>query len=364
MALAVELRSAALIPLDARLHAGAGEIVALVGPSGSGKTTILRMIAGLARPEHGSVRAGEALWLDTGRGICVPAHRRRVGLVFQSYALFPHMTALGNVAAALGELSRSARAARAQELIGLVNLAGLESRRPAEMSGGQQQRVALARALARRPQALLLDEPFSAVDRATRERLYREIAELRRALDMPVVLVTHDIEEAARLADRIVVLHQGRTLQDGPPEVVMTRPASAEVARLMGLRNVFAAVATGPGPGDGSLLDWAGLAIETRAAVAPGARVRFVVPDGFVVLHRRDRPSRGEHENPVPGRVLQMLTLGQNAEIALAPDHAPEHPVHFTVPLHVAQRNGIATGVAAAVSLLAEGVHLIEPADT
>jgi molybdate transport system ATP-binding protein len=160
-------------------------------------------------------------------------------MVFQSYGLFPHMTALGNVTAAMGHVEAGRREARGRELLDLVNLGGLEARRPAELSGGQQQRVAVARALAREPKVLLLDEPFSAVDKATRQRLYREIAELRRTLDMPVVLVTHDLDEAIMLADRMAVLHRGRTLQTGTADEVTMRPVSPEVARLVDLRNLF-----------------------------------------------------------------------------------------------------------------------------
>ena len=362
--LEVELEQAAPIPLSARLACRPGELTALVGPSGSGKTTILRAIAGLYRPARGRVTVDGQVWLDTDAGITVPTHRRRVGLVFQSYALFPHLSALGNVAAALGDRPRAERVARARELLRLVHLDGLEARKPAELSGGQQQRVAVARALAREPAVLLLDEPFSAVDRATRERLYREIAELRRVLSMPVVLVTHDLEEAMLLADQLTVLHRGRTLQTGTPLEVTTRPASPEVARLVDLANLFEGRIAGFEPARAlTRLDWRGRLLEVRgtAPASVGTAVPWVVPDGFVILHRRDRPSRGEHENPIPGRIEQMLALGQTARLTLRPDHAPELPIRFSVPLHVARRNGIEPGVAATVSLLAEGIHLMAP---
>lgn len=360
--LELEAEQDAPIPLAARLSCGRAELMALVGPSGSGKTTLLRTIAGLYVPKKGWVRVNGAIWFDSARKIVLPTHRRRVGFVFQSYALFPHMTALENVMAAMGERRRSEREARARELLRLVHLEGLEHRRPAELSGGQQQRVAVARALAREPDVLLLDEPFSAVDRATRQRLYEEIAELRRVLSMPVVLVTHDLEEAIVLADRLTVLHHGRTLQTGTPAEVTTRPASPEVARLVDVTNLFEGVIAGKDEARGLvLLDWCGKLLEVRSeqAASPGTRVPWVIPDGFVLLHRRDRPSRGERENPVPGRIVRMVVLGQTARLALAPHHAPDLPIRFSVPIHVARRNGLAPGVEATVSLLSDGIHLM-----
>jgi molybdate transport system ATP-binding protein len=360
--LQVELQQDAPIPLAASFACAPGEVLALVGPSGSGKSTILRAIAGAYRPRHGSVTVNGEIWLATAAGVCLPPHRRAVGMVFQSYALFPHMTALDNVTAAMGHLAPGERATRARRILDLVHLAGLEQRRPAELSGGQQQRVAVARALAREPAVLLLDEPFSAVDKATRQRLYREIAELRRMLSMPVLLVTHDLDEATMLADRMSVLHRGRTLQTGTPDDVTTKPASAEVARLVDLRNVFTGTVAGQDPESGhTIIAWAGMRIEAaaRSGLSSGADVAWVVPNGFVVLHRRDRPSRGEHENPVPGTIDAMLVIGQTAQLTLRPTHAPDLPVHFSVPLHVARRNGMAPGVEASVSLLAEGIHIM-----
>ncbi|HUF88061.1 MAG TPA: ABC transporter ATP-binding protein [Thermohalobaculum sp.] len=358
--LEVALEQDAPIPLDAAFACAPGEVLALVGPSGSGKTTILRAIAGTYRPKAGRIAVNGEPWLDTARRVALPPHRRAAGMVFQSYALFPHMTALANVTAAMGHLPAAARAARATGILDLVHLAGLEARRPAELSGGQQQRVAVARALAREPRVLLLDEPFSAVDKATRQRLYREIAELRRSLSMPVVLVTHDLDEAMMLADRLAVLHRGRILQTGTPEQVTTRPASPEVARLVDLRNVFEATVLNHAP-DHTWLDWAGNWLEAapRPDIPAGASVTWVIPDGFVILHRRDRPSRGEHENPVPGLIDSMLTIGQTAHLTLRPAADPRLPIHFSVPRHVALRNAIAPGVEAAVSLLASGIHLM-----
>jgi len=355
--LAASIRQRAPIPLDAQLHCAPGEVLALTGPSGSGKTSVLRALAGLARTEGVITCAGER-WRDSDAAIFVPARRRRVGFVFQDYALFPHLTAIANVAIAIDSGTRRERLRRAGELMERVHLAGLEERRPAQLSGGQKQRVAVARALAREPRALLLDEPFSAVDRSTRERLYVELATLRRELRMPVILVTHDLDEAAMLSDRMTLIHRGRTVQAGVPEELRTRPATAEVAALMGLRNVYAGRVTGHRDGATSI-DWNGVALQAREqpAFAPGTPARFVVPPAFVVLHRRERPSRGERENPLSGVIEDALPLGDNTAVRFATAHGER--VHFSVPTHVARRNRLAPGAAAGVSLLAEGIHLM-----
>ena len=231
----VTLKQAGPIPLAVEFSCSEGELLALVGPSGAGKSTTLRAIAGLYRPQAARVTCGGAIWLDTINGVCLPPHQRRVGLVFQSYALFPHMTALGNVTAAMGHHPHGERAARAGKLLALVHLTNLEQRRPAELSGGEQQRVAVARALAREPAVLLLDEPFSAVDRRTRRKLHTELAELRKAVRVPIVLVTHDIDEAAGLADRMCVIDRGETLQTARPAELLAAPASARIANALDL---------------------------------------------------------------------------------------------------------------------------------
>jgi molybdate transport system ATP-binding protein len=233
--LVLRARQAGPISLEAELACAPGELLALVGPSGAGKTTLLRIIAGLARPKSGYVACDGAVWLDTERGIVAPPQARRVGLVFQHYALFPHMTAVQNVASAMQGAPKGETLDRAHDLLARVHLEDMGQRRPAELSGGQQQRVALARALARDPAALLLDEPFSAVDRMTRRKLQRDLADLRRALAIPIVLVTHDLSEAAALADRLTVLQAGRTRQTGTPAEVMAAPADAEIAAILDL---------------------------------------------------------------------------------------------------------------------------------
>jgi molybdate transport system ATP-binding protein len=350
------------IPLDVKFDCRPGELLALVGPSGAGKSTVLRAVAGLNRPRRGRVACDGQSWFDSGGDIDLPAHRRPVGLVFQSYALFPHLSALDNVAAALAHLPRRERRAKAGEWLARVHLAGLEDRYPRQLSGGQQQRVAVARALARDPKTLLLDEPFSAVDQVTRRKLYRELAELRRGLAMPIVLVTHDLEEASLLADRLTVLHRGITLQSDAPDGVSQRPASALVARLMDQPNLFTAqVQEHDAARRVTRLLWLGRSLEARlqAHFRPGSRVSWMIPVHQVLLHRRDRPSRGEHENPVAGRIAELFTLGAEASLSVEIDRRLKLHLALRLPVHVARRNNLALGDEITVSLLAEGIHLM-----
>ncbi len=360
--LRARLRRHLPFPIAAEIGCAPGELVALIGPSGGGKTTMLRAIAGLERSVAGEIRCAGETWLDSARGLALPAQRRRVGFVFQDYALFPHLSALGNVAIALGHLGAGARRARARELLAAVHLEGLEERRPAELSGGQRQRVALARALAREPAVLLLDEPFSAVDQVTRRRLQRELVLLRRRFRIPTVLVTHDLEEARALADRLIAIDRGASLQEGTPAELHGRPANARVARLMDLGNLFEGrvVEQRRDPAR-TVIEALGTRIEARAAprFAPGERVLWVVPEASVIMHRRRQPSRGERENPLRGRLEELLVLGDRCAVRVRVGAGAREVVRFAVSAHVAARNGLAVGVDLAVSLVAEGIHLM-----
>jgi len=215
-----------------------GGVTILFGASGSGKTTILRCLAGLDRPEEGSIRFGEELWSDARQGIFLAPRQRHLGFVPQDYALFPHLTVCQNVAYGLNDLPTHERTARATEAIAWLGLTGLERRFPRELSGGQQQRVALARAVVRRPRLLLLDEPLAALDAPTRLRLRAELRSLLRQLNLPTVLVTHDRQEALALGDRLVVLHEGRIVQQGPVHEVFSRPGSLAVADILSVETV------------------------------------------------------------------------------------------------------------------------------
>ncbi len=303
MALEVMVRATAPIPLDAAFRVEPGELLALVGHSGSGKTTLLRTIAGLWRPERARVSVNGSAWLDTAAGVDLPTHHRRLGIVFQNYALFPHMTAAQNVMAAMDTPS----AVEAARILDLVNLHGLADRKPAQLSGGQQQRVAVARALARKPQALLLDEPFSAVDRATREKLYAEILGLRAHLAMPVVLVTHDMNEAQLLADRMVVIEAGRIVRAGATADVMSDP---EALRAMGIREVAAmlpAVIVAHGDDGLTRLDApTGPLFLPAVNGAPGTMLRVRIMAHEVILSRA-RPEGLSAQNILPGIVARIV---------------------------------------------------------
>ncbi len=350
------------IPLDVEIECRAGELLALVGPSGSGKSTILRTIAGLRQPDKGFIHCGHEVWLDMERNIQLPIQQRHIGFVFQDYALFPHLTAEQNVATALGHLNSRSRVGRAFELLERVNLKGLEKRYPDSLSGGQRQRVALARALAREPEILLLDEPFSAVDQVTRQNLQQELGMLRREIQIPILLVTHDLDEAAMLADRLYVLHKGRTLQNGKPGDVLRRPQSALVARLMGHSNIFSATVESHDQSlNKTLISWQGvtLELELNQSYEVGCEVDWVIHPAHLIMHRRGRPSLGERENPVQGVVSKLLELGETSMVSLDLRGEESNFLSFTISSHSARRNNLAVGVDASVSLLAEGIHLM-----
>ena len=219
---------------DVSLDVAPGEMVVLLGPSGCGKTTTLRLIAGFIAPNAGDIR------LDGRSIVALPPHRRDMGIVFQSYALFPHLSVARNIAFGL-EMRRvgaAATAARVDEMLRMVRLEAFAARPPRQLSGGQQQRVALARALAIHPRVLLLDEPLSNLDAALRQDMAREIRLLQQARGITTIMVTHDQTEAMAMADRLVVLHDGKVQQIGPPEALHLCPANPFVARFIGGSNV------------------------------------------------------------------------------------------------------------------------------
>jgi molybdate transport system ATP-binding protein len=343
--------------LNVDLRCKAGELLALVGPSGAGKSSVLRCIAGLHKAQSGQISCKNEVWFDTESRINLTPQQRRVGMVFQNYALFPHLTVEQTINLVVEQHQRGSQSC--QSLLEQVHLSGLEHRYPHQLSGGQQQRVALARALARQPEVLLLDEPFSAVDKVTRRKLYMELNSLRRGLEMPIILVTHDLDEAAMLADSMSVIHHGETLQAGEPEAVLHRPKNSMVASQVDVRNLF----TGQLIADGNkmMLEWQPyhLEIQNAAGFSVGQKVFWTVSPAKILLHQRLRPSKGENENPLLGKITDMITLRGITTVLLDVEAIRGGLLQMDVPEHVALRNRLKMGETISVSMLSEAIHLM-----
>ncbi len=280
--------------LDVRAEVAPGEVLGVLGPNGAGKSTLLRALAGLTALASGSIRLGEVTLDDADAGTFVPPERRPVGLVFQDYRLFPHLDVRDNVAFAPRSSGAGRRESRDRAAFWLerLDLVGLAARRPHEISGGQAQRVALARALAAQPQLLLLDEPLSALDARTRLDVRTQLRHHLEDFPGPVLLVTHDPLEAMVLADRLLVIEDGRVVQEGAPAEVARRPATQYVARLVGL-NLYAG-ALDPS-GTAVRLDTGGaIAVAPEDGWAPGARVLVGLRPSAVTIHT----ARPEHSSP------------------------------------------------------------------
>jgi molybdate transport system ATP-binding protein len=302
--------------LDVAWTAGDG-VAVLFGPSGSGKTLTLQCLAGLMRPDAGRIVVDDRVLFDSAGGTELPPQRRRVGYVFQGYALFPHLSVADNLGFGLRDRPRDERARRVGEVIERLELRGLEGRRPLELSGGQRQRVALGRALAIDPALLLLDEPLSALDAPLRRALRDELRTILRDWGTAAVLVTHDFTEAYRLADRIVVYENGRVIQSAPKAELLWQPASESVARIMGLANVLRGTVVKAMP-DRIQLAWRGLNLEavnspTRSYLPPpGSPIAFFIRPEYVRLIRKDRgaPDAAHHMNLIRGRIVGDADFG------------------------------------------------------
>jgi molybdate transport system ATP-binding protein len=338
--------------LDVALEVPAGGCLALAGPSGAGKTSVLRTVAGLLRPERGRVSCGDEVWLDTTRGIDVAPERRRCGYVFQEYALFAHMRVWQNVAYPLRGAPRAERRGRALELLERFGVAHLADARPRTLSGGERQRVAVARALARKPAALLLDEPLSALDTRTRAAGGRELARALAETGVPALLVTHDFTEAALLGDRVGVIDGGRVIQQGTAAELAAAPASAFVADFTG-----AVVLTGSAEATGGgltriALDGGGQVFSTDPATGP---VAVCVYPWEIALAPAGSLRQGSAQNHLEARVVSVTHVANRTRVGLAAPQPfsaelSDASVH---DLHLAPGSAvIATWKAAATRLL------------
>ncbi len=291
-----------------------GQTLALVGPSGAGKSSVLRAIAGLARPVHGRIAVGDNVWFDTDRRVDLAPEDRRVGFVFQEYALFPHLSVRQNVEFGGRE--------RAQELLERFRIAHLDTARPAALSGGERQRVALARAIARDPRVLLLDEPLSALDAHTRATVRSELREVLRSLDRPALLVTHDFEDAAALADTVGVLVDGRVRQLASPQELVARPADAFVASLTGA-NLMSGRVTSRVEGLTELRLDDGAVVFSIDAIGSGPVAAIVYP--WEVTLSREAPGGSMH-NHVQAKVTSVVDVANRVRVTVGPVTAEVTP--------------------------------------
>lgn len=313
--LALESEGAVGVPgLDVGLRVGEGECLALVGPSGAGKTTVLRVAAGLARPDRGRVACADELWLDTEIGIDLAPDRRRVGYVFQHYALFANLDVWRNVAFGMRGGSRADRRERAVALLERFGMSERAGARVQVLSGGERQRVALARALARQPRALLLDEPLSALDPRTRAGATRELGALLREAGVPTLLVTHDFGEAALLADRVAVMDRGRLIQVDTADRLSARPVSAFVADLAGAVVLEGRAGRRPDGLTEVALDGGG----TVVSVQPGAgRVAVSMHSWDVGVAPASAAPAGSAQNRLPVTVSSVVAVGNRVRVEL-----------------------------------------------
>lgn len=354
--LTLTIRQEKPVSMDVTFNCNPGELLALIGPSGSGKSTILRTIAGLHRAQSADICCAGNVWNESTQAFHMPAQKRKVGLVFQEYALFPHKSVLDNVMLATQGGSKSERSKKAMSQLRRTNMEGLESRKPATLSGGQKQRVALARALAREPAVLLLDEPFSAVDQATRRRLYRELAMLRKTLEIPIILVTHDLTEVQLLADSLCLIHRGQSLQQGEVADVVNRPQSRQIARLLGHQNIFNATLIKHTDKHslyqiGEIPPVLGPKLEN---LNTGDKASLLIsPSAIEIEHPF---SDTQDRIPLDGKVLECVPLGDEFVIRLRLERI-QKSMRFKVPMHMAQEFGIEQGRNIRISVQTHGIH-------
>lgn len=350
----------ATFALNCRFEIGE-QILVLFGASGAGKTMTLNCIAGLVAPERGSIRLNDNLMFDSDARVNLPARARRIGYVFQNYALFPHLTVRENISYGVRQKSD----ARVNEMLALTGLTEFAARYPAELSGGQQQRVALARALAPQPSLLLLDEPFSALDAPTRMQLRGELLAIQRRFKIPMVFVTHDLGEAYFLADKLAVMHAGKILQIDSPGEVLRKPGGLPIAQAIGVKNIL--------PGHIQACDNAGcrVRIGEQSIDAPpypfaiGARVFACVRPERIMLLRPERAGRSSDENALRGEIVREMNDGMTVTLFFRAEEKrlmPEQDfdLQIELPVYIYERLNLAHQREWTVSLRKNGIHLIQ----
>ena len=327
----VRKRLSRLFRLDVAFDVDSG-VTIVFGESGSGKTTLLRCVAGLAAPDDGRIAVGERVLYDAGNGVNIVSSQRRVGFVFQHLALFPHLTAAQNIAYGLSRLPKAERRERTTAIATSFHIAHLLDRRPAEISGGERQRVGLARALVTDPAILLLDEPLSALDHATRSRIIADLREWNDAHRIPILYVTHSQREAFALGERVLLLHEGAIVADGSPDAVLNAPSHDGVALLAGFENLLDAEVVDRRPDAGVMV--ARLAATTVDLETPlassgvGARIRVAVRAGDILV-AAERPRGLSARNVIAGSIVALTRQGATVHVQVDVGGVPIE-VHVT----------------------------------
>src|SRR5262249_46901980 len=348
-----------VIQLNLHGPADAFSLTVLFGPSGAGKSTTLRCLAGLDRPERGVIRFGDEIWFDSARGIFLPPQRRRIGYLFQDYALFPHLRVAQNIGYGLGKVTAPERRQRIEEITALLGLVGLEDHYPSQLSGGQQQRVALARALVCRPRLLLLDEPLSALDAPTREHLRRQLRDWLVELRMSTILVTHDRIEALALGDHVVVLEAGRVRQSGSVQQVFSAPVDVAVARIIGVDTIergrvvqvadgFATIQVGPK----QIIALA----RSRRNGGPDEEVYVCIHAEDVMLEKSDaNPTQSSASNQLLGHIRSLHREGPMVRV----NFDCGFPLKAMVTNQACQNMGLQEGDEIVAMVNVQAIHLI-----
>ena len=355
----VRLKQSSPIPLDIEFSCNNGEIFVIAGPSGSGKTTILRSIAGLYKPSYGKISCQGETWYETDSRINLPVQKRATGFVFQSYALFPHLTVRENIAIAVEQKDKKLRGKYIDDLLETVHLKDLDSRLPYQLSGGQQQRVAVARGLARQPKILLLDEPFSSIDQQTRRYLVRELVQLRSRLNIPIIHVTHDLNEARRIADKLCIINDGLGLQIDSPENVMTRPTSSKVAMLTGHDNIFRGKLQ-KHENAKTFIRWHDIILETTylPEFNENEEIDWFIPSSQLIPLTGNN-IENNNTNILKANILDIIQLGESSILSIEIPGIPDY-LQMSYSTHQTLERGLAAGSQILVSILAGGIHLMK----
>ena len=346
------------LAVEARFNVATGFTI-LFGPSGAGKTTILDCVAGLQKPDSGRIRVNDETFFDSEKQVNVATRYRNIGYLFQTVALFPHMTVRQNIEYGLAQLDARERQARSGEIAGSFGIAGLLDRRPAKISGGERQRVALARALVTCPKALLLDEPMSALDRNTKSRILDDLRVWNEDHAVPILYVTHEREEVYALGDRVLVVEAGKIVAEGTPHEVLSRPQRESIAQLAGFENIFDCSVVAAHPDQGTMtcrIDRSEVTLEVPLTRVPtGRSIRVGIRAGDILL-ASSQPQDLSARNIIGGKITSLTQ--QDITVVADIDCGANFTVHLT--LGARQSLGLATGKPVWLVLKTYSCHVLQ----